>query len=83
MGASPPSGVEPHNCGADLCPRPKSSPRTTTAKMYPAELLDLYQGRDASWWVVVRYSTEPGSTYIRAEPADRCRPVSGYGRSGG
>jgi hypothetical protein len=43
-------------------------------RMYPAELLDQYRGRDGSWRVVVRYSTEPGSTYIRAEPAERCRP---------
>jgi hypothetical protein len=29
-------------------------------RMYPAELLDQYRGRDGSWRVVVRYSTEPG-----------------------
>jgi hypothetical protein len=44
-------------------------------RMYPAELLDQYRGRDGSWRVVVRFTTEPGSTYIRAEPADRCRPM--------
>ena len=43
--------------------------------MYPAELLDQYRGRDGSWRVVARYSTEPWSTYTRAEPADQCRPI--------
>jgi hypothetical protein len=41
-------------------------------RMYEAELLDQWRTSDGSWRVVVRYSTEPGFTYIRAEPADRC-----------
>jgi hypothetical protein len=44
-------------------------------RWYLAELLDQYRSRDGSWRVVVTYSTEPGSTYIRAEPAASCRAV--------
>ena len=45
-------------------------------RFYVVELLDQYRDhRDRSWRVVVRYSTGPCETYIRAEPASRCRPV--------
>jgi len=44
--------------------------------MYEAELLDRYRGRDGSWRVVVRFTTEPGSTYVLAMPADECRPLA-------
>ncbi len=41
-----------------------------------AALLDQYRSRsDGTWRVVVRYSTAPGSTYVRAMPAADCRPV--------
>jgi hypothetical protein len=43
---------------------------------YRAGLLDQYRDRRTrEWQVVVTYSAGPGMTYIRAEPADRCRPV--------
>ncbi len=41
-----------------------------------AALLDQYRSRtDGSWRVVVRYSTGAGLTYVRAMPADDCRPL--------
>ncbi len=42
-------------------------------RMYPAELLDQWRTRDGSWRVVVSYSTEPGSRYIRAMQAEECQ----------
>jgi hypothetical protein len=43
---------------------------------YAADLLDQYRTRsDGQWRVVVTYSTGLGSRYIRAMPADQCRPV--------
>jgi hypothetical protein len=50
-------------------------------RMYEAELLDQYRERDGSWRVVVSYSSEPGSRYIRAEPADRCQPLVDCGET--
>jgi hypothetical protein len=45
-------------------------------RWWPGEVLDQYRDRvDGSWRVVVTYSTGPGLRYIRAEPADRCRPA--------
>jgi len=45
-------------------------------RRYIADVLGQYRDRgDGQWRVVVTYSTEPGSRYIRAEPADRCRAV--------
>src|SRR6478752_7285827 len=68
--ASLQSRVARHHGRPPRCPRPATMPHTTAA-----ELMDQYEGRDGSWRVVVRYSTEPGSTYIRAEPTDRCQPL--------
>ena len=42
-------------------------------RMYPADLLEQYRGRDGTRRVVVTYSTEPGSRYRRAMPADQCQ----------
>jgi hypothetical protein len=45
-------------------------------RWWPAEVLDQYRDRaDGLWRVVVTYSTAPGMRYIRAMPADDCRPV--------
>ncbi len=47
-----------------------------------AALLDQYRSRaDGSWRVVVRYTTGPGQTYVRAMPAAACRPVDDPARS--
>jgi hypothetical protein len=41
-----------------------------------ADLLDQVRSRDdGQWRVVVRFTTEPGSTYVLATPTDQCRPV--------
>lgn len=41
-----------------------------------AALLDQYRSRDdGEWRVVVRYTVEPGYTYVRAMPAADCRRV--------
>jgi hypothetical protein len=41
-----------------------------------ADVLDQVRSRkDGSWRVVVRFSTEPGSTYVLAMPATECRPI--------
>jgi hypothetical protein len=42
---------------------------------YPAGLLDQYRSRDGGWRVMVTYTTAPGSTYVMAMPADRCRDL--------
>jgi hypothetical protein len=43
---------------------------------WPADVLDQYRSRDdGQWRVVVRYTTEPGSTYVLAMPAARCRSL--------
>jgi hypothetical protein len=45
-------------------------------RWYVAGLLDQYRDRRTGGWrVVVTYSTGPGLTFIRAEPADHCRTV--------
>jgi hypothetical protein len=36
-------------------------------RLYPAELLDKYRGRDASSRMVVRFTTEPDATYVPAD----------------
>jgi hypothetical protein len=42
-----------------------------------ADVLDQVRSRDDGHWrVVVRFSTEPGSTYVLAMPADECRPLT-------
>jgi hypothetical protein len=39
-----------------------------------ADVLDQVRSRDDGHWrVVVRFSTEPGATYLLAMPADQCR----------
>lgn len=39
-----------------------------------ADVLDQVRSRDDGHWrVVVRFTTEPGSTYVLAMPADQCR----------
>jgi hypothetical protein len=39
-------------------------------------VLDQARSRDDGHWrVVVRFTTEPGSTYVLAMPADQCRAV--------
>jgi hypothetical protein len=44
---------------------------------WSADVLDQYRSRkDGHWRVVVRFSTEPGSTYVLAMPADHCRPLA-------
>jgi hypothetical protein len=42
---------------------------------WTADVLDQYRGREGDWRVVVRFTTEPGSTYVLAMPADQCRAV--------
>jgi hypothetical protein len=43
---------------------------------WQADVLDQYRSRDQGRWrVVVRFTTEPGSTYVLAMPTDRCRTV--------
>lgn len=45
-------------------------------RWWPADILDQYRSRqDGHWRVVVRFTTEPGATYIMAMPADQCRPL--------
>jgi hypothetical protein len=42
-----------------------------------ATMIDQVRSRvDGSWRVVVRFTTEPGSTYVLAMPADQCRPLA-------
>jgi hypothetical protein len=44
---------------------------------WPADVLDQYRSRENGHWrVVVRFSTEPGSTYVLAMPAERCRAIT-------
>jgi hypothetical protein len=44
---------------------------------WPADVLDQWRTKpDGSWRVVVRFTTEPGSTYVLAMPADQCRPFA-------
>lgn len=44
---------------------------------HTADVLDQYRSRyDGHWRVVVRFTTEPGSTYVLALPADECQPLS-------
>jgi hypothetical protein len=45
-------------------------------RWWPAELLDQYRRRDGSRRVVVRFTTEPGSTYLLALPGRPCRPLA-------
>lgn len=48
-------------------------------RWYGGQLLDQYR-QDDGWWCVVRFSTEPGSQFQYAVPAERCRePNSGHG----
>jgi hypothetical protein len=43
---------------------------------WSADVLDQYRSRDDGHWrAVVRFTTEPGSTYVLAMPADQCRAV--------
>jgi hypothetical protein len=43
-------------------------------RWWPADVLDQYRSHDDGHWrVVVRFTTAPGSTYVLAMPADRCR----------
>lgn len=42
---------------------------------WTADVLDQYRGREGGWRVVVRFTTEPGSTYVLAMPADQCRAI--------
>ena len=42
---------------------------------WTADVLDQYRGRDGNWRVVVRFTTEPGSTYVLAMPAEECTPI--------
>ena len=45
-------------------------------RLWVATVLHQYRDRrTGAWQVVARYSTGVGETYIRCEPADRCRPV--------
>lgn len=41
-------------------------------RWYEAQLLSQYREHGV-WHCVVRFSTEPGSTYQYAVPAERCR----------
>jgi hypothetical protein len=42
-----------------------------------ADVLDQYQSRsDGHWRVAVRFTTEPGATYVLAMPADQFRPLA-------
>ena len=34
---------------------------------WPADVLDQYRCREGGWRVVVRFSTEPGSTYVAGD----------------
>jgi hypothetical protein len=41
-----------------------------------ADVLDQVRSRkDGHWRVVVRFTTEPGSTYVLAMPADECQAL--------
>jgi hypothetical protein len=44
-------------------------------RWYRGGLLDQFRGRDGAWRVVVTYTTAPGSTYVLAMPAARCRAL--------
>jgi hypothetical protein len=44
---------------------------------WPADVFDQYRSRsDGHWQVVVRFTTEPGWTYVLAMPAERCRALT-------
>ena len=46
-------------------------------RWHPAVVIDQYRSRhDGHRFVVVRFTTEPGSTYVLAMPADQCRPLA-------
>jgi hypothetical protein len=45
-------------------------------RWWTADVLDQYRSRDdGRWRVVVRFTTESGSTYVLAMPAAECRAV--------
>jgi hypothetical protein len=47
-------------------------------RWWVADVLDQVRSRDDGHWrVVVRFTTEPGSTYVLAMPANQCRALDG------
>jgi hypothetical protein len=47
-----------------------------------ADVLDQVRSRDIGHWrVVVRFTTEPGSTYVLAMAADECRRLDAERRN--
>ena len=74
--ASLPLRVEPHDRKADPMPASHVLAPHDDGRWWVAELLDQYRDRrDGLWHVVVRYTTGPGFTYIRAMPAADCRSL--------
>jgi hypothetical protein len=67
--------------GAESVRRGQTQPAATQVLVedggtwWPADVLDQYRSGDQGRWrVVVRFTTEPGSTYL-AMPADRWRTL--------